>query len=172
MGFMSKLSTLHLGLKTNIDVQLCKQAQRGIVLEDSNIYTCTKHHYNYMYTNILNLNTDIAQCAKDDEFIRSILVASSRFSFLRPLLVHVNYEALSLLFYLLVSLIALFSVDYLTISQLDNSNFFYQVNDEPAKEETKKVGVRFAPEPEMEDIQTRVEVRMIHVEQCEGCWFI
>ena len=124
MSFMSKLSTLHLGLKTNIDVQLCKQAQRGIVLEDSNIYTCTKHHYNYMYTNILNLNTDIAQCAKDDEFIRSILVASSRFSFLRPLLLHVNYEALSLLFYLLVSLIALFSVDYITISQLDNSNFF------------------------------------------------
>ena len=73
----------------------------------------------------LNLKTNIAQCAKDDEFIRSILVASSRFSFLRPLLVHVNYEALSLLFYLLVSLIALFSVDYVIISQLDNSNFFF-----------------------------------------------
>ena len=81
--------------------------------------------FKYTNTSILNLNTDIVQCAKDDEFIRSILVASSRFSFLKPLLVHVNYEALSLLFYLLVSLIALFSVDYITISQLDNSNFFF-----------------------------------------------
>lgn len=36
-----------------------------------------------------------------------------------------------------------------------------KVNDEPAKEETKKVGVRFAPEPEMEDIQTRVEKETI-----------
>lgn len=83
------------------------------------------------------------------------------------------YDALLLLlFYLLVSLFALFVVHYIIISQLDNWFFFYQVNDEPAKEETKKVGVRFAPEPEMEDIQTRVEVSMIHVEQCEGCWFI
>ena len=83
------------------------------------------------------------------------------------------YDALLLLlFYLLVSLFALFVVHYIIISQLDNWFFFYQVNDEPAKEETKKVGVRFAPEPEMEDIQTRVEVSMIRVEQCEGCWFI
>ena len=48
-------------------------------------------------------------------------------------------------------------------SQLDNSDFFYQVSDEPAKEETKRVGVRFAPEPEMEDIQTKIEVSVIHV---------
>lgn len=33
-----------------------------------------------------------------------------------------------------------------------------QVIEEPAKEETRKVGVRFAPEPEMEDIQTKTEV--------------
>ena len=33
-----------------------------------------------------------------------------------------------------------------------------QVIEEPPKEETKKVGVRFAPEPEMEDIQTKTEV--------------
>lgn len=32
-----------------------------------------------------------------------------------------------------------------------------QVIEEPAKEETRKVGVRFAPEPEMEDIQTKTE---------------
>lgn len=36
--------------------------------------------FKYMNTNILNLNTDIVQCAKDDELIRNILVASSRFS--------------------------------------------------------------------------------------------
>ena len=41
-------------------------------------------------------------------------------------------------------------------------SFFWQVEEEPPKEETKKVGVRFAPEPEMEDIQTKTEVRMIH----------
>ena len=35
--------------------------------------------FKYMNTNILNLNTDIIQCAKD-EFIRNILLASSRFS--------------------------------------------------------------------------------------------
>ena len=35
------------------------------------------------------------------------------------------YEALLLLFYLLVSLIALFSVHYIIISQLDNSDFFF-----------------------------------------------
>ena len=34
----------------------------------------------------------------------------------------------------------------------------FQVIEEPPKEETKKVGVRFAPEPEMEDIQTKTEV--------------
>ena len=43
---LSKLSILHLKLKTNLDVQLCKQAQRRIVLDVSKIYTCTKHHSN------------------------------------------------------------------------------------------------------------------------------
>ena len=43
---LSKLSILHLKLKTNLDVQLCKQAQRGIVLDVLKIYTCTKHHSN------------------------------------------------------------------------------------------------------------------------------
>ena len=38
--------------------------------------------------------------------------------------------------------------------------FACQVIEEPVKEETKKVGVRFAPEPEMEDIQTRTEVNV------------
>ena len=33
-----------------------------------------------------------------------------------------------------------------------------QVIEEAPKEETRKVGVRFAPEPEMEDIQTKTEV--------------
>jgi len=40
--------------------------------------------------------------------------------------------------------------------------YFWQVAEEPPKEETKKVGVRFAPEPEMEDIQTKTEVRITH----------
>jgi len=40
--------------------------------------------------------------------------------------------------------------------------YFWQVAEEPPKEETKKVGVRFAPEPEMEDIQTKTEVRVTH----------
>lgn len=35
----------------------------------------------------------------------------------------------------------------------------WQAAEEPPKEETKKVGVRFAPEPEMEDIQTKTEVQ-------------
>ncbi|KAJ7325632.1 neurotransmitter receptor transport postsynaptic membrane to endosome [Desmophyllum pertusum] len=36
-----------------------------------------------------------------------------------------------------------------------------KVAEEPPKEETKKVGVRFAPEPEMEDIQTKTEKETI-----------
>lgn len=39
---------------------------------------------------------------------------------------------------------------------------FWQVVEEPPKEETKKIGVRFAPEPEIEEIQTKTEVCMIH----------
>ena len=39
---------------------------------------------------------------------------------------------------------------------------FWQVVEEPPKEETKKVGVRFAPEPEMEEIQTKTEVGILH----------
>ena len=39
---------------------------------------------------------------------------------------------------------------------------FWQVAEEPPKEEAKKVGVRFAPEPEMEDIQTKTEVCVTH----------
>ena len=77
-----------------------------------------------MNTNILNLTTDIVQSAKDEEFIRNMSVASLRFSrnecfvgFLRPLLAHANYETLLLLFYPLVSLIALFAVHYIIISQ-------------------------------------------------------
>lgn len=41
--------------------------------------------------------------------------------------------------------------------------YFWQVAEEPPKEEAKKVGVRFAPEPEMEDIQTKTEVRTTHL---------
>ena len=40
-----------------------------------------------------------------------------------------------------------------------------QVPEEPPKEETKKVGVRFAPEPEMEEIQTKTEVFLMAVER-------
>nr|XP_058957238.1 protein scribble homolog isoform X2 [Pocillopora verrucosa] len=36
-----------------------------------------------------------------------------------------------------------------------------KVTEEPPKEETKKVGVRFAPEPEMEEIQTKTEKETI-----------
>ena len=38
---------------------------------------------------------------------------------------------------------------------------YLQVTEEPPKEETKKVGVRFAPEPEMEEIQTKTEVLLM-----------
>ena len=42
---------------------------------------------------------------------------------------------------------------------------YLQVIEEPPKEETKKVGVRFAPEPEMEEIQTKTEVLLMSMKR-------